>query len=176
MSLKSRVFRFWRQIVRAPKKLNSSTYNLYEAVYDDVCAVSPSAYSFSESCELSHACRPALRQASAKWSHRRIAPHSAPINILISWHLKKKSSASLLKQKAESAPSSGIKNSLSCFMFYFTKSRKFVYKNAKIRYPFLLLEMKTILNPMDYVRHGEIQGHSLVFFRAHWPCILPCLT
>ena len=29
---------------------------------------------------------------------------------------------------------------------------------------------------MDYVRHGEIQGRSLVFFRAHRPCILPCLT
>ena len=29
---------------------------------------------------------------------------------------------------------------------------------------------------MDYVRHGEIQGRFLVFFRAHCPCILPCLT
>ena len=29
---------------------------------------------------------------------------------------------------------------------------------------------------MDYVRHGEIQGRSLVFFKAHCPCILPCLT
>ena len=29
---------------------------------------------------------------------------------------------------------------------------------------------------MDYVRHGEIQDRSLVFFKAHCPCILPCLT
>ena len=29
---------------------------------------------------------------------------------------------------------------------------------------------------MDYVRHGEIQGRTLVFFKAHCPCILPCLT
>ena len=29
---------------------------------------------------------------------------------------------------------------------------------------------------MDYVIHGEIQGRSMVFFKAHCPCILPCLT
>ena len=29
---------------------------------------------------------------------------------------------------------------------------------------------------MDYVRHGKIQGRSLVFFKARCPCILPCLT
>ena len=29
---------------------------------------------------------------------------------------------------------------------------------------------------MDYVRHGKIQGRSQVFFKAHCPCILPCLT
>ena len=28
---------------------------------------------------------------------------------------------------------------------------------------------------MDYVRHGEIQGRTLVFFKSHSPCILPCL-
>ena len=27
-----------------------------------------------------------------------------------------------------------------------------------------------------YVRYGEIQGCSLVFCKAHCPCILPCLT
>ena len=25
---------------------------------------------------------------------------------------------------------------------------------------------KSLVQPMDYVRHGEIQGHSLVFFKA----------
>ena len=29
---------------------------------------------------------------------------------------------------------------------------------------------------MDYVRHGEVQGRSLVFFKAHCHCVLPCLT
>ena len=29
---------------------------------------------------------------------------------------------------------------------------------------------------MDYVKHGEIQGRSLVLFKAHCPCILPCLS
>ena len=29
---------------------------------------------------------------------------------------------------------------------------------------------------MDYVRHVKIQGRSLVFFKTHCPCILPCLT
>ena len=29
---------------------------------------------------------------------------------------------------------------------------------------------------MDYVRHGKIQGHSLIFLKSHCPCILPCLT
>jgi hypothetical protein len=28
---------------------------------------------------------------------------------------------------------------------------------------------------MDYVRHGEIQSPSLVFFKRHCPCILPSL-
>ena len=38
--------------------------------------------------------------------------------------------------------------------------------------------MKWLLKPkfMDYVRHGEIQSRSLVFFKAYCPCILPCLT
>ena len=35
--------------------------------------------------------------------------------------------------------------------------------------------MFKLLTYMDYVRHGEIQNRSLVFFRAHCPCILPCL-
>ena len=34
----------------------------------------------------------------------------------------------------------------------------------------------TFEESMDYIRHGEIQGRSLVFFRAHCPCILPRLT
>ena len=29
---------------------------------------------------------------------------------------------------------------------------------------------------MDYARRGEIQSGSLVFFKVHCPCILPCLT
>ena len=29
---------------------------------------------------------------------------------------------------------------------------------------------------MDYARHGEIQGRSLVFLKAHCPYISPCLT
>ena len=29
---------------------------------------------------------------------------------------------------------------------------------------------------MDYVRDGDIQGRSLVFLKAHCPCILPPLT
>ena len=29
---------------------------------------------------------------------------------------------------------------------------------------------------MDYVRDGDIQGRSLVFLKAHCPCILPSLT
>ena len=28
----------------------------------------------------------------------------------------------------------------------------------------------------DFVRHGEIQGSSLVFFKVHCPCVLPSLT
>ena len=27
-----------------------------------------------------------------------------------------------------------------------------------------------------YMDYGEIQGRSLVFFKAHCPCLLPCLT
>ena len=33
-----------------------------------------------------------------------------------------------------------------------------------------------IFDQMDYVRDGEIQGRSLVFLKAHCPCILPFLT
>ena len=29
---------------------------------------------------------------------------------------------------------------------------------------------------MDYVRDGEIKRRSLVFLKAHCPCLLPCLT
>ena len=39
------------------------------------------------------------------------------------------------------------------------------------------LYLESFISPcMDYGRHGEIQGRSLVFFKAHCPCILPCLT
>ena len=44
------------------------------------------------------------------------------------------------------------------------------------------LEMASILfyiivfDQMDYVIDGEIQGRSLVFLKAHCPCILPSLT
>ena len=32
------------------------------------------------------------------------------------------------------------------------------------------------LKSMDYVKHGKIQGCSMVFIKAHCLCILPCLT
>ena len=37
-------------------------------------------------------------------------------------------------------------------------------------------EERDEFSDMDYVRDGDIQGRSLVFLKAHCPCILPSLT
>ena len=56
-----------------------------------------------------------------------------------------------------------------------------LHVNFLLIWHFLALQQKlgTVLEnklPMDYVRNGEIQGPSLVVFKAHCPCILPSLT
>ena len=77
------------------------------------------------------------------------------------------------------------------FAFQFTRSSLTVYTQKSIHcfslgrgkiVQFLYSVMVAWNRPnkrlfaMDYVRHGEIQGCSLVLFKAHCPCILPCLT
>ena len=61
---------------------------------------------------------------------------------------------------------------------YLKKHWRSVYseRTSILQDEFTLKQCQSQVPSMDYVRHGEIQGRSFVFFKAHCPCILPCLT
>ena len=73
-------------------------------------------------------------------------------------------------------------NIFCIFCEYFVKAQSHGLLYFRRNYSLLTLAICTVtfgrklFAEIRNVRHGEIQGRSLVFFKAHCPCILPCLT